>query len=95
MRSVRKTKHMESALGKKGFERDNRHHRIWRLWVNGRVSTVSTMFSHGATDYGINLLKKVSRQLNLTADEFDKFMDCPMDGDEYRQLMIDRGHVTV
>lgn len=66
------------------------------FYVGSKKSSVHTRISHGTKEYGPGLLSQVRQQMRLeTASEFDRFMDCPMDEAEYRDLLIARGHVAV
>ena len=78
---------------RKGFRRDDTHHRAYWLYVNGRKSAIRTRISHGAAEYDANLLGQVKRQLRLTNPQFEDFVACPLDAEGYLQILRDRGFV--
>lgn len=92
--SVRKTRDIRNALLRKGFQLDKTHHEMYWLYHGAKKTSVHTYLSHSISEYGRELLGNVRQQMKLTARvEFDRFMDCPMDGTEYRELLIQRGHI--
>ena len=93
---TRKVKEMCSALKAKGFREDKTHHKAYWLFVDGKKTSIKTFFSHGANEYGANLLAKVRKQMKLSSNsEFDQFMDCEMDGVKYLERLKTLGAVVV
>lgn len=84
---------MRSALLKKGFRADSTHHEVMWFYAGNQKTSIRTRFSHGAKEYDDNLCSLVRRQINLQASEFDRFMECPMNYEDYLTLMKTRGHV--
>ena len=83
-----------TTLEQKGFRLENTHHKLYRLYVDGRKTAISTRFSHGKKEYDDRLLGLVRRQMKLqNALEFNQFMDCTMTGDAYAKNLVDRGEV--
>jgi len=87
---------METSLKKKGFLCSETHHAIYWFHVGERKTSIRTRFSQGMRECDIHLLAQVRKQIKLNNwDEFNRFMDCPMGGDEYLRLMRQRGHVDI
>jgi len=82
--SARRSTVIESALLRKGFRVEQRHHRFLILYVDGRRTAIRTKISHGGKDYGDFLLSRMREQLRLpTVRQLLRLIDCPMDSDEY------------
>jgi hypothetical protein len=85
--SALKARRVEKALTTKlGFERHDPHHRIYRLYLNGRL--VARIFiSHGQrelTDYHTD---KAAKQMRLSRSEILNAVECPLDGEAYHDLI--------
>jgi len=87
-----KTSLIENSLLKKGFVKDNTHHKMFWLRVGNRNSRIYTRTSHGQKECDPSLLKAIQKQLKLRKDdtflpnpnEFLRgFLECPVSGDEY------------
>jgi predicted RNA binding protein YcfA (HicA-like mRNA interferase family) len=78
-----KAREVESALLKKGFELDQRHHRFFFLVVDGRSSGIFTRISHGHEDIGDKILGRMARQMKIKRRELDEFVSCSMSGNDY------------
>lgn len=72
------------ALTKKGFdESESKHHKLV-LIVDGKPSTVYTIFSHGGGDPGKDLLSKIKKDLKfVNQEDFESFVDCTKKYEEY------------
>ena len=86
-----KARDIEAALKKKGFAQKETHHKIFYLCVNGRITGIHTFLSHGQKDYSADLLAKIKTQLHLSGKEFSDLIQCPLSGEQYHQLLIERG----
>jgi hypothetical protein len=95
MGDPRKTKAIRAALLKKGFVADDTHHEMFWLVVDGKKTSVRTRISHGAKEYGDELLALVARQVGLSRQELYRLIDCPMDGGKLRLLLVERGRVRL
>ena len=88
MSNVRKGREIDTALCKKGFycETDSDH---LCYFLTG--SNVRTKMSHGmrGRDIGPELLSLMARQLHLTKKQFLALIDCTMDEDGYRAIIIE------
>jgi len=89
--SVLKAKDVEGALCRKGFEKHNRDHLKFWLYVDGRKTYISTMTSHNGQEIGDSLQSCMARQMGLTKSEFLAFVSCTISGEKYVSLLRDRG----
>jgi len=88
----RRASDIEAALLRKGFRKDNTHHRYLILYVEDQEMRVRTRISHAAGDYGDRLLAEVRKQLRLSRKEdLLRLVDCPMSGEEYVRLLRSQG----
>ncbi|MDP3395495.1 MAG: hypothetical protein Q8S57_02330 [Methanoregula sp.] len=90
MRSC-KTRDIAAALLKKGFEERSSRHKIFYLCIDGKISGVHTFLSHGIKEYNVDLLAKMRIQLHLSGKELDDLIRCPLSGEDYAKLLIERG----
>ena len=96
MSRTRKSKQIEEALKKKGFKKDNTHHKVYFFYVKDKKTGIRTFVSHGIKEYSGNLLSKVRNQMKLSTNrDFDDFMDCSMTETQYRDKLINGGHITI
>jgi hypothetical protein len=95
MGGPRKTKAIRTALMKKGFIADDTHHEMFWLVVDGKKTSIRTRISHGAKEYGDELLALVARQVGLSKQELYRLIDCPMDGQKLRALLVERGRIRL
>ncbi len=87
--AVRSKRNVESALLKKGFQRDHGDH-VWFIYYtqNGKKTTVRTKTSHGKTkDLGDSLLKEMSRQVPVSKSHFLDLVDGPLSQAAYQKLL--------
>lgn len=88
-----KTKDIESALSKKGFQVHQSKHKIYILYVNGKKTNVRTFVSHGIKEYGKTLISKMRNQLYLSREEFDDLVSCPLTEEKLLEIYIDRNKI--
>ena len=87
---------IEAALERMGFALGQGSHSFFVLYVDGRKTSVRTMLSHGAREYGDALLGQVRKQLRLQAGkELQGFLDGTMTREAYIALLLDRGHLRL
>ncbi len=86
-----KTRDIAAALLKKGFEERSSHHKIFYLCICGKITGVHTFLSHGVNEYNADLLTKMRAQLHLSGKELDDLIRCPLSGEEYVTLLVERG----
>ena len=90
---ARSAKLILRSLQKKGFVVRTGHHFMLALHVDGLYKGINTYISHGRKDYGDSLLASMSKQLHLSKQELLSFIDCQMSGDDYLNLMRERGQL--
>ena len=47
--------------------------------------------SHGVKEYNADLLAKMRAQLSLSGKELDDLIRCPLSGEDYAGLLVERG----
>ena len=85
---------IEAALLQKGFRREpGGDHRYYRLWADGRKSSIATKISTGTgyKEYGDSLLGMMARQLHLTKGDLLRLVDCDLDGPGYVAMLRTNG----
>ena len=75
---VLKAKDVERSLEKKGFRKDNRDHRKFRLHIGEEAQRVHTMTSHNSQEIDPYLQPQMAKQMYLTKAEFLIFISCQM-----------------
>lgn len=89
---------IEAGLLKKEFRlrstsksgsRKTKDHRYYDLWIDGKLTGVSTHVSTGKKykELGKPLIGKMAKQVKLTASDFQRLINCPMDINEYREIL--------
>ena len=94
MSSVRSGRSVDSALRKKGFSRSvDSDHLVYRLFGSNEELFARTKISHGMLGSTLNadLISKMAHQLHLTKKEFLDLIDCPMDEEQYRNILGEKG----
>jgi hypothetical protein len=87
---------IERSLQKKGFVKEETHHRYFYHEHNGKRTGAFTYTSHGSgyKTYGDTLLKRMKTELRLdTLQEVKKLLECPMDGVQYNEKLKSKGFV--
>jgi hypothetical protein len=85
---------IESNLSDKGFVREDSHHRFFYHECNGRRTGAYTYTSHGSKykTYSEPLFRMMKKQLRLDRiKQVEELFLCPMDGDEYIQILKGKG----
>ena len=95
MGGPRKTRTIRAAFLSKGFIADETHHEMFWFVAGGKKTSVRTRISHGAKEYGDQLLTLMSRQIGLNKSELYRLVDCPMDGEKLKTLLVGRGKVRL
>ena len=93
--STYRTREIKQALLSKGFQQRNTSHEFYRLYVDNKKTSVQTSLSFGSKEYGDNLLGLVARQVRLKKGELEEFIECPLTGEDYVQLLVERDHVKL
>jgi len=82
-----------TALRRKSFETYKSHHLMYWLVVKGQRTAIRTRISHGERKADDWLLGQIARQLHLSKQELEDLIDCPLSGEQYVRLMVERGHL--
>lgn len=81
---------VESALQRKGFVMSQADHRRFVFYTGGGKKTgVWTKTSHGTSHREISSanLGKMARQCRLSAKDFERLIDCPLEREEYQAML--------
>lgn len=95
---ARKSKDIQAVLERKGFvlHPDKHHHQFYCLHHNGKKQAIKTYFSHGKREYDSNLMSIIKKQLKFTDTETaERFLDCPMTKEQYIEMLVAIGHISV
>lgn len=87
---------IESGLLRKGFKKDNTDHRVFRLYVSGKKTRISTFISHGSgyKEYYDDLLIKMKRELCMSNKKYlINFIKCPVTQERYTKDLVSMGKV--
>jgi hypothetical protein len=91
---TRKVRDIKSALLKKGFQEESEsHHVYFWFYYEGKRSAIKTYVSHGATDIGAPLIGMMGKQTKLNKEGFLRLVDCTMDEDSYKNILIEKGEI--
>jgi hypothetical protein len=93
--SVRPTAEIRQSLLAKGFRSVESHHEMFRLWVGGKKTSISTKISQGAKEYGDSLLGLMARQVGLKRGEFESLVECPLTAEAYIEILLERGRISL
>ena len=92
MGNVRSGRDIDAALCKKGFtcDSDGDHLRYFFTMPDKSKMRIMTLISHGAFSetIGAPLISQMARQLRLTKKQFLELIDCTMDEDGYREIVV-------
>lgn len=84
-------------LPKKGFVKNpSGDHIYFHHKINDRSTGIYTKISHTKKlqDYSKGLLTAIRKQLKLnTNSQVVDLAECPLDGDEYNQILIENGSI--
>jgi predicted RNA binding protein YcfA (HicA-like mRNA interferase family) len=84
-----KARDVKKALKSKGFtEGKSKDIRYIYYRTDGKKSRISTMISHSADEISENLLGKMSRQMEITRDDLELFVECTLTQLEYEKKVI-------
>jgi len=82
------------AFCKKGFkesESNSNDHKWIEFWFDGKLTKIKTKFSHNNQELGDYLITAMSRQINLSKQDFIKFAKCTISEKEYIKILEDKG----
>lgn len=89
MTTLKATKIERALLNKLGFEPKAGHHRIFRLYLDGKLAA-RTFISHGQREVGRYHIGQMARQMRLSRQEFLDAIECPLTRQEYYKLLRQR-----
>lgn len=87
---------IESGLRQKGFVKSNSEHRLYHFSLNGRLTHIRTMISHGSKYkvYGDILLGLMKIQLKLdTVPQLRDLVTCPLSTEGYIEILRRKGEL--
>ena len=88
--STLKARQVEKALiTKLDFEQRDSHHRIYRLYLDGRL-VARTFVSHGQRELTSYHIGQMAKQMRLSRREFLDAVECPLDREAYHTLIRQR-----
>jgi len=89
-----KVRDVKRALTTKGFqEEEERDHRYYFYFHEGKKSGIFTKISHGESEIHDKNCSKMAKQIKLSGPQFGKFVDCELEKDEYLKHLIDGKHI--
>ena len=91
-----KTKRIKSSLISKGFVVSESDHTMLFLHINDKKTSIFTKISHGESEYGDGLLKKMKKQLRLeNRQQLDDLINCPMGYEEYITILVKNNQIKI
>jgi len=85
--STLKVRRVEKALtAKLDFEWHDSHHRIYRLYLDGRL-VARTFISHGQRELTNYHIGQIAKQMRLSRREFLDAVECPLERETYHVLI--------
>lgn len=99
---TRSRSEIEEGLQKKEFRlratnktasKKSKDHRYYDLWIDDQLTGISTHVSTGSKykELGKPLLGKMARQVKLSSNDFQRLINCPLDIDEYQEILKGAG----
>jgi hypothetical protein len=83
-----KTRDLEAALLRKGFRKDDTHHKYYWFFVGKTKTTVKTLISHGLKEYGNSLLSRVKKELHLDSpQQLVELVECSLSEQDYLKIL--------
>lgn len=80
---------VESGLTEKGFVREDRDHRFYFLYVDGKYTGIYTKTSRGKgyKTLGNDLVSAMAKQVKLSKPQFVELVSCTLSREEYLNLL--------
>ena len=82
---------------KKGFKKNQSDHRKFIYYTReGKKTSVWTKTSHGSSHSEISKenLAKMARQCRLSNNDFSELVQCPLERDDYEQMLLINSHIV-
>lgn len=90
----RAKKDVKKVLLKKGFTLTSGDHEYFFVYRNGQKTAINTKISRGSQkDIPDGLLKMMMKQIRLEKNDFERYLNCTMSGDEYIQYLLDHQYI--
>ena len=89
----RKKNDVSLRLQQKGFTLDDkRDHKYFFLYnTEGKKTVVNTKISHGSgNEIDDGLLRLMMKQIRLSKNEFDRYMDCTLSKEMYLDILREK-----
>jgi hypothetical protein len=85
-----RTRNVDRALVRKlAFEKQETHHPVYRLWLDGLL-VARTYISHGGRELSRSHVSQIAKQMHLRTAEFLDAVRCPLLREEYYRLLHER-----
>lgn len=78
------------SLLAKGFQENDHDHKYYTLYLDGNKTSIRTKMSHSASEIVDPILNCMQKQMHLSKNEFQNFVDCNMSQEEYANLIRQR-----
>ena len=78
---------VESALKRKGFKEDLRHHKYFIFYNDGKKTRVKTKVSHCHQEINDHLINQMKKQLHLSKSQFENLIRCPLSEEEHKAIL--------
>ena len=78
-----------ALVGKLAFEKQETHHHVYRLWIDG-VLVARTYISHGERELSRYHVSQMAKQMHLRTAEFLDAVRCSLSREQYYQLLRER-----
>jgi hypothetical protein len=78
-----------ALIGKLGFEKQETHHHVYRLWLDGML-VARTDISHGGRELSRYHEGQMARQMHLRTSEFLDAVNCPLSREGYERILRER-----
>ena len=85
-----KKQKIASALQRKGFKLEQRHHKFFFYYsIDGKKTHVRTHISHGSSGQDVpnNLLKRMASQCKVSLEVFAELIDCTVNQEDYESFL--------
>jgi hypothetical protein len=89
----RKAREVKQALTTKGFREERPDHWYYVLQVDGKKSSIYTKISHNETEISTPLCSLMARQIKLTNSQFEEFVSCDLNAENYLKLLRTSNHL--
>lgn len=85
--TVFSAKEVEKALKRVGFKMETGDHNYFRLYIDGKRTSIRTKTSHNKQDIGDALIEKMRKQVHLTKKQFIDLINNNMTVEQYIAIL--------